>query len=135
MRTRYFPGHKINTVGQSQFAGSDTTSASICSVRFRLQENGWDWTGPVCASALGSFSLRIRRRSESLHNLQAYSEIVNKAKFKFVAVDVEEESPSLVVRFRMQSPDTVPYRIENALSQASIFFYQKVISLPHYCET
>ncbi|MCO5611969.1 hypothetical protein L7F22_066229 [Adiantum nelumboides] len=127
LKTQYYPGPDQVSLGYSQLVGSDAANSSVCSIRFRFQQNGWDWTGPICASALGSFSLRVHKRSDNLSVGDAV-EATDETLFKYISVDVEDESPSLVIRFRIQPAEGVPYRIENALSQASIFFYQKGLS-------
>ncbi|KAI5064102.1 hypothetical protein GOP47_0020772 [Adiantum capillus-veneris] len=127
LKTQYYPGPKRSRLGYSQLVGSDAANSSICSIRFCFQQKDWDWSGPVCASALGSFSLRVHKRLDNL-GVGDTVETSDDTTFKYISVDVEDKSPSLLIRFRTQSTDGVPYRIENALSQASIYFYQKGLS-------
>ena len=130
LNKRFSKGQKpTNSSGYSAYVGSDMIDPSILSVRFSLQNNQLDWSGPVCVNALGSFSVRICKSSESLKVLKARSTVHQSDRFQFVSVDIEDERPSLIIRFRMQSEFTVPYRIENVLPGTSIFFFQKVLLL------
>ena len=130
LNKRFSQGQKpTNSAAYSAYVGSDMIDPSIFSVRVSLQENRLDWSGPVCVNALGSFSLRICKSTESLKVLKARSAVQQSDRFQFVSVDIEDERPSLIIRFRMQSEFTVPYRIENLLPGTSIFFFQKVLLL------
>lgn len=133
-KTQSFAGQGRSQVIQAHYVGSGTVENSILSLRFRVKENGWNWSGPICASALGSFTLRICRSSESFKDGESKTSGDNDAKFKFVAIHVEEHNPSLVVRFCVQSADTIPYRIKNSLTRAAILFHQKGLSASEMLE-
>ncbi|KAH7331713.1 hypothetical protein KP509_20G047600 [Ceratopteris richardii] len=125
LTAQFYPGQRGSSVEHTQFVGSATSDSSFFSIRFRFFQNCWDWTGPVCASAIGSFCLRVHRRMDYIDSAPFDIQTKDAEMFKFVAVEVEEKSPSLIIHFHKQTADAVPYRIENALSKASIFFHQK----------
>jgi hypothetical protein len=92
------------------------------SVRFKPRGPEWDWSGPVCAAALGSFWIKIRRQGQlgfASSNKQA------KGRMLFALAEVQEDSPSLSMCFRRHSADAIPYRIENALRSGSLLYSQK----------
>lgn len=90
------------------------------SVRFRLRDSEWDWSGSVCAAALGSFWIKIRRKGQSGFSKQA------KGRMLFALAEVQEDSPTLIMSFRKHSADSIPYRIENALRSGALSYSQKV---------
>nr|PNR49566.1 hypothetical protein PHYPA_011462 [Physcomitrium patens] len=89
------------------------------SVRFRLRDSEWDWSGSVCAAALGSFWIKIRRKGQSGFSKQA------KGRMLFALAEVQEDSPTLIMSFRKHSADSIPYRIENALRSGALSYSQK----------
>lgn len=92
------------------------------SVRFRPRGPEWDWSGPVCAAALGSFWIKIRRQGQSGF---ASSHKQAKGRMLFALAEVQEDSPSLSMCFRRHSADAIPYRIENALHSGALLYSQK----------
>lgn len=92
------------------------------SVRFRPRGPEWDWSGPVCAAALGSFWIKIRRQGQSGF---ASSHKQAKSRMLFALAEVQEDSPSLSMCFRRHSADAIPYRIENALRSGALLYSQK----------
>ena len=95
------------------------------SVRFRPRGPEWDWSGPVCAAALGSFWIKIRRQGQSGF---ASSHKQAKGRVLFALAEVEEDSPSLTMSFRRASATAIPYRIENALLSGALLYSQKVFT-------
>lgn len=97
-------------------------------VRFKPRDPGWDWSGPVCAAALGSFWIKIRPRGQGAHNKQIESKFHKQAKGMslFAVAEVQEDSPSLTMSFRRHSLDAIPYRLENALQSGAVLYNQKV---------
>lgn len=111
----------------------DTDVDSFIFIQFSLRENGWGWSGPVCIASLGHFFLKFKRSPVSLgHKSNSITEPENKLVRYAVAYIVEEDS-SLVLHFHMPPNFTVPYRIENCLSDVSITYYQKVLSFISLC--
>ncbi|XP_024524529.1 uncharacterized protein LOC112344305 isoform X2 [Selaginella moellendorffii] len=94
---------------------------STLSLRFRLKDAGWRWSGRICAASLGSFFLKLRSSSPGF---------VEDKKWIFAVVYVEEEDSSLIIHFRLHSREAVPYRIENRLHTSSITFHQKDMPEP-----
>ncbi|XAR73934.1 hypothetical protein NMG60_11008067 [Bertholletia excelsa] len=98
---------------------------SLMYIQFRLNGDGWGWSGPVCVASLGRFFLKFRRSS---HFPLQQSNQVNahgNNSTEFAAVHVVEESSTLVLLFQKPSDVNLPYRIENGLHQNFITYYQK----------
>ncbi|KAL2623458.1 hypothetical protein R1flu_003663 [Riccia fluitans] len=93
----------------------------LLTVRFRPKETGWNWSGRVCAAALGSFSVKIRRPESRDSAVQ----MPRKEELWFAVADVQEEGSSLITTFRKQAADAIPYHIENVLRSASITYSQE----------
>ena len=93
------------------------------SVRFKPRGPEWNWSGPVCAAALGSFWIKIRRQGQSGF---ATSHKQVKGRMLYALAEVQEDSPSLTMSFRRHSADAIPYRIENALHSGALIYSQKV---------
>ncbi|CAM6111804.1 unnamed protein product [Calypogeia fissa] len=102
-------------------AGSEEVGPDILlKVRFRPKEPGWNWSGPVCAAALGSFSVKIKRLQHEEPSQRPQTDDV-----LFAVVDVQEKDSSLIMAYRRQPGDRIPYRIENALRSAAITYNQE----------
>jgi hypothetical protein len=111
-------------------AGQNPALPLLLSVRFRPQESGWGWSGPVCAASLGSFCVKIRGQGQGGYSKQSVETTASqkqaKEKLWFAVAEVQEASPSLIVVFQKQVADAIPYRIENGLRSGSILYQQKV---------
>lgn len=106
----------------------DTNVDSFICIQFSLKETGWSWSGPICVASLGRFFLKFKRSSVSLgHKTNSIMEPENKL-VQYAVVYIVEEDSSLVLHFHLPPNFNVPYRIENCLSDASITYYQKVVS-------
>lgn len=97
---------------------------SLLFFQFSLKEPGWNWSGRICPASLGRFFLKLRSCSNSHGNSQLRSS-QEKKQTRFAVVDVKEEGSSLIMHFEMQSPEFLPYRIDNSLRNTSIQFHQK----------
>ncbi|KAJ3674403.1 hypothetical protein LUZ60_005019 [Juncus effusus] len=75
--------------------------------------DGFGWSGPVCAASLGRFYVKFRKNEGN--------NLIN----KFGIVRVLEENNSLVLRFGLDCGNELPYRIENHLSGVSVMYSQK----------
>jgi hypothetical protein len=111
-------------------AGQNPALPLLLSVRFRPQESGWGWSGPVCAASLGSFCVKIRGQGQGGYSKQSAETTASqkqaKEKLWFAVAEVQEANPSLIVVFQKQVADAIPYRIENGLRSGSILYQQKV---------
>ncbi|XP_059063303.1 uncharacterized protein LOC131071412 isoform X3 [Cryptomeria japonica] len=97
--------------------------------QFSLTEPGWSWSGPICAASLGRFFLKFRSCSNILEDSAASGNTSRgKQSSRFAVVDVKEERSSLIIYFNMQSPESLPYQINNSLRNASILFHQKELT-------
>ncbi|XP_043709955.1 uncharacterized protein LOC122658879 isoform X2 [Telopea speciosissima] len=93
-------------------------------IQFRLNEDGWSWSGPICIGSLGRFFLKFRRSMDSIdHQSNSITMEGNKIT-EFAAVHVVEEGSTLVLHFHKPPNVNLPYRIENLLD-APITYYQK----------
>lgn len=106
-------------------AGQEPLQAPL-TVRFKLRGPEWDWSGPVCAAALGSFWMKIRRRGQMGKSVESNTQKQPKGRLLFALAEVQEDSPSLIMSFRRHSTDSIPYRIENALQSGALLYNQKV---------
>ncbi|KAL5715065.1 hypothetical protein ACHQM5_016944 [Ranunculus cassubicifolius] len=94
-------------------------------IQFRLKDIGWSWSGPICVSSLGHFSLKFRRQNQS----SSVTGSVNKLT-EFAVVHIVEEGSSLVLHFDRPPNLRPPYRIENLLPNACITYCQKGLEDP-----
>lgn len=100
-------------------------------VQFSPNETVWGWSGPICVASLGCFFLKFRRHLESPTNQLDLVTRENDITCEYAAVHVVEEGSTFALHFH-KPPDTgLPYRIENHLHDASITYYQKVLSHLH----
>lgn len=112
-----------NIFKMQRVSGTD----SLLFVQFSLKEPGWNWSGRICPASLGRFFLKMRSCSNSNDNSQSRRS-QEKRQTRFAVVDVKEEGSSLIMHFDMQSPEFLPYRIDNSLPNASIHFHQKEVT-------
>lgn len=94
--------------------GSDNAN-SLTFIQFRLNKANWSWSGPLCITSIGCFSLKFRKQSGE----------TGRGAIEFASINVTEEGSTLAVRFQKPQNIPPPYRIENFLS-ASLTYYQKV---------
>lgn len=124
------------TTKSQQTTSQNPALPLLLSVRFRPQESGWGWSGPVCAASLGSFCVKIRGQGQGGYSKQSAETTASqkqaKEKLWFAVAEVQEASPSLIVVFQKQVADAIPYRIENGLRSGSILYQQKVWRLSLY---
>ncbi|KAJ7187632.1 hypothetical protein O6H91_Y534600 [Diphasiastrum complanatum] len=113
-------------------AGQIAATGSLFSIRFCLNKKNLDWSGPVCAAALGSFYIKMRSTNHRHHlntskdcERTASTLMLEKQLLQFAVADVQEEASSLIMRFRLLEPENMPYQIQNRLKSASILFHQK----------
>jgi len=120
-------------------AGQNPALPLLLSVRFRPQESGWGWSGPVCAASLGSFCVKIRGQGQGGYSKQSAETTASqkqaKEKLWFAVAEVQEANPSLIVVFQKQVADAIPYRIENGLRSGSILYQQKGLNQPEVLES
>lgn len=118
LHAQVLPSKEAAQAGGKSEAGPEV----LLTVRFRPKETGWNWSGPVCAAALGSFSVKIRRPQSEDFAVQ----MPRKEELWFAMADVKEEASSLITAFRKQAADAIPYHIENVLRSTSITYSQEV---------
>lgn len=95
-------------------------------VQFCPKETGYSWSGPICVSSIGRFFLKFRM-SEGMVAYGTKRDILRDGRLKqFASVDIVQETTSFVLHFTQPPKVTLPYRIENFLSEASIMYFQKV---------
>ncbi|BBN13913.1 hypothetical protein MPTK1_6g07390 [Marchantia polymorpha subsp. ruderalis] len=117
LHAQVLPSKEAAQAGGKSEAGPEV----LLTVRFRPKETGWNWSGPVCAAALGSFSVKIRRPQSEDFAVQ----MPRKEELWFAMADVKEEASSLITAFRKQAADAIPYHIENVLRSTSITYSQE----------
>ncbi|ONM01743.1 hypothetical protein ZEAMMB73_Zm00001d030935 [Zea mays] len=94
-------------------------------IQFCPKEPGYSWSGPICVSSIGRFFLKFRRLEGMLED-GIKRDPLNAGKLKlFASVDVAQETTSFVLHFTKPPKVTLPYRIENYLSESSILYFQK----------
>ncbi|KAL3690687.1 hypothetical protein R1sor_004338 [Riccia sorocarpa] len=116
LHAQMLPRHESQKKENAE-AGPDV----LLTVRFRPKESGWNWSGPVCAAALGTFSVKIRRPESRDSAVQ----MPRKEELWFAVAEVQEEGSSLITTFRKQAADAIPYHIENVLRSNSITYSQE----------
>ena len=94
-------------------------------IQFGLNEGGSNWSGPLCISSLGHFFIKFKKEP-TMNSSGGSIDTTKSSMAQFASVNIVEEISTLVLYFHMPPASSLPYRIENFLSEGSITFYQKV---------